>query len=74
LKLNMGKKTKLALIPIMAMACVLVILHNYDKLQLTLSRASSAVVIRFPYVKDFKNPDFLCKSQLQGHRPSAISH
>ncbi|KAF4340877.1 integral membrane protein PTH11 [Fusarium beomiforme] len=42
-KLNMGKKTKLALIPIMAMACV----------------ASAAVVVRFPFVKDFKNPDFL---------------
>ncbi|KAF4446994.1 hypothetical protein F53441_9420 [Fusarium austroafricanum] len=42
-QLNMGKKTKLALIPIMAMACV----------------ASAAVVVRFPFVKDFKNPDFL---------------
>ncbi|KAM0272113.1 hypothetical protein ACHAPA_002409 [Fusarium lateritium] len=42
-KLNMGRKTKLALIPIMAMACV----------------ASSAVVVRFAFVKDFKNPDFL---------------
>ncbi|KAJ4266240.1 hypothetical protein NW762_004221 [Fusarium torreyae] len=42
-KLNMGKKTKLALIPIMGMACV----------------ASSAVVVRFAFVKDFKNPDFL---------------
>ncbi|KAJ4324374.1 hypothetical protein N0V84_003935 [Fusarium piperis] len=42
-KLNMGKKTKIALIPIMAMACV----------------ASSAVVVRFAFVKDFKSPDFL---------------
>ncbi|KAM0343927.1 hypothetical protein ACHAPU_007981 [Fusarium lateritium] len=42
-KLNMGRRTKLALIPIMAMACV----------------ASSAVVVRFAFVKDFKNPDFL---------------
>ncbi|KAH7167098.1 hypothetical protein DER46DRAFT_625040 [Fusarium sp. MPI-SDFR-AT-0072] len=42
-KLNMGRKTKLALIPIMAMACV----------------ASAAVVVRFPFVKDFKNSDFL---------------
>ncbi|PTD01952.1 hypothetical protein FCULG_00010398, partial [Fusarium culmorum] len=42
-KLNMGKKTKLAVIPLFAMACV----------------ASSAVVVRFAFVKDFKNPDFL---------------
>ncbi|KAF4460971.1 integral membrane PTH11 [Fusarium albosuccineum] len=45
-KLNMGKKTKLALIPIMGMACV----------------ASSAVVVRFAFVKDFKSPDFLSPS------------
>ncbi|KAM6513936.1 hypothetical protein FALCPG4_015127 [Fusarium falciforme] len=42
-KLNMGTKTKIALIPIMAMACV----------------ASAAGVVRFTFVKDFKNPDFL---------------
>ncbi|KAM0254600.1 hypothetical protein ACHAQJ_006636 [Trichoderma viride] len=41
--LNMKKMNKVALIPIMAMACI----------------ASAAVVIRFPFVKDFKNPDFL---------------
>ncbi|KAH6673928.1 hypothetical protein F5X68DRAFT_270579 [Plectosphaerella plurivora] len=42
-KLNMDRKTKLALIPLVLMACA----------------ASSAVVVRFAYVKDFKNPDFL---------------
>ncbi|OLN86602.1 hypothetical protein CCHL11_10143 [Colletotrichum chlorophyti] len=42
-KLKMNHKTKLALIPIMAMACI----------------ASAAVVVRMPFVKDFKNPDFL---------------
>ncbi|UKZ74686.1 hypothetical protein TrVFT333_002356 [Trichoderma virens FT-333] len=41
--LNMKKVNKVVLIPIMAMACI----------------ASAAVVIRFPYVKDFKDPDFL---------------
>ncbi|KFA70258.1 hypothetical protein S40285_07899 [Stachybotrys chlorohalonatus IBT 40285] len=41
--LNMDKKTKLALVPIMLMACV----------------ASAAIVVRFSYVKDFANPDFL---------------
>ncbi|KAH7237336.1 hypothetical protein B0J15DRAFT_570212 [Fusarium solani] len=43
LKLNMNRRSKIALIPIMLMACV----------------ASAAVVVRFGYVKDFKNPDFL---------------
>ncbi|KAK6215534.1 hypothetical protein QIS74_08553 [Colletotrichum tabaci] len=41
--LKMDRKTKLALVPIMAMACI----------------ASAAVVVRMPFVKDFKNPDFL---------------
>ncbi|KPM36352.1 hypothetical protein AK830_g10220 [Neonectria ditissima] len=41
--LNMDRRSKIALIPILAMACV----------------ASSAVAVRFAYVKDFKNPDFL---------------
>ncbi|KAJ3955279.1 hypothetical protein N0V92_008194 [Colletotrichum tropicale] len=42
-KLKMDRKTKIALIPIMAMACI----------------ASAAVVVRMPFVKDFKNIDFL---------------
>ncbi|KAF6809058.1 integral membrane protein [Colletotrichum sojae] len=41
--LKMDRRTKIALIPIMAMACI----------------ASAAVVVRMPFVKDFKNPDFL---------------
>ncbi|UKZ61293.1 uncharacterized protein TrAtP1_002559 [Trichoderma atroviride] len=43
MQLQMNNKTKLALIPVMLMACV----------------ASIAVVVRFPYVKDFKTLDFL---------------
>ncbi|KAL7928217.1 hypothetical protein V8C35DRAFT_318684 [Trichoderma chlorosporum] len=43
MQLQMNSKTKIALIPIMLMACV----------------ASAAVVVRFAYVKDFKNVDFL---------------
>ncbi|KAL6809507.1 hypothetical protein V8C40DRAFT_259173 [Trichoderma camerunense] len=43
MQLQMNSRTKIALIPIMLMACV----------------ASAAVVVRFPYVKDFKNIDFL---------------
>ncbi|KAK2039456.1 hypothetical protein LZ31DRAFT_84940 [Colletotrichum somersetense] len=42
-KLKMNRQTKLALVPVMAMACI----------------ASAAVVVRMPYVLDFKNPDFL---------------
>ncbi|KAL7916825.1 hypothetical protein GGI35DRAFT_49796 [Trichoderma velutinum] len=43
MQLQMNSRTKIALIPIMLMACV----------------ASAAVVVRYPYVKDFKNIDFL---------------
>jgi hypothetical protein len=57
--LNMDKKTKVALIPIVIMACVYVCPPRCWSL-LTLHRASAAVVVRFRYVKDFKNPDFLC--------------
>ncbi|KAI1497914.1 hypothetical protein F5X99DRAFT_395330 [Biscogniauxia marginata] len=41
--LQMDKRTKFALIPILSMGCV----------------ASSAVVVRFAYIEDFKDPDFL---------------
>ncbi|GME36641.1 putative integral membrane protein [Neofusicoccum parvum] len=41
--LNMRKSLKIALIPILSMACI----------------ASSAVLVRMAYIKDFKNPDFL---------------
>ncbi|CAM1502386.1 Fc.00g043700.m01.CDS01 [Cosmosporella sp. VM-42] len=41
--LNMDRRTKFALMPIMALACV----------------ASAATVVRFVYCKDAKNPDFL---------------
>lgn len=41
--LNMSKKTRLLLIPILGMACI----------------ASVAVLCRMAYVMDFKNPDFL---------------
>lgn len=66
MKLNMDRKTKIALIPIVLMACAYVDrfcpITNVDRLVLTRDSASSAVVVRFAYVKDFKNPDFLCKS------------
>lgn len=41
--LNMDKRSKVALMPVMALACV----------------ASSATVVRFAYCKDAKDPDFL---------------
>jgi hypothetical protein len=43
--LQMDKRTKLALVPILSMACI----------------ASSAVLVRMAYVQDFKTQDFLCK-------------
>lgn len=44
--LQMNNQTKIALIPILGMGCV----------------ASIAVVVRFAYIENFKNPDFLCKT------------
>ncbi|KAF2147590.1 uncharacterized protein K452DRAFT_217710, partial [Aplosporella prunicola CBS 121167] len=41
--LNMERRLKIALVPILSMACI----------------ASSAVLVRMAYVKDFKDPDFL---------------
>lgn len=43
--LQMHRKTKYALIPILGMGCV----------------ASVAVVVRFAFIENFKDPDFLCK-------------
>lgn len=44
--LQMDVRTKYALIPILGMGCI----------------ASVAVVVRFAYIKNFEDPDFLCKS------------
>ncbi|CAG7558806.1 unnamed protein product [Fusarium equiseti] len=46
-KLQLKKKTKYFLIPLLAMGCL----------------ASVAVIARFPYLALFKRPDFLCKSK-----------
>ncbi|KAH7114160.1 hypothetical protein B0J13DRAFT_590616 [Dactylonectria estremocensis] len=42
-KLNMKRKAKIALIPILAMGCV----------------ASAALIVRFSFIKEYKNSDFL---------------
>lgn len=47
-KLNMKRRMKVAIIPLLSMGCI----------------ASSAVVVRLFYVETFRNPDFLCKSGL----------
>lgn len=44
--LNMNMKLKIAIIPLLSMGCV----------------ASSAVVVRLPYVQNFRDPEFLCKT------------
>ncbi|GME35789.1 hypothetical protein GTA08_BOTSDO09632 [Neofusicoccum parvum] len=41
--LNMSRRTKIALAPILSMACI----------------ASAGIIVRMAYVKDFKDPDFL---------------
>ncbi|KAI0132357.1 hypothetical protein BJ170DRAFT_245328 [Xylariales sp. AK1849] len=57
--LQMDRRVKLALIPILSIACVLVCYHHLVLVSADLSRASVAVVVRFAYIKDFENPDFL---------------
>lgn len=47
-KLNMKRRMKVAIIPLLSMGCI----------------ASSAVVVRLFYVETFRNPDFLCKYSL----------
>lgn len=42
--LNMNKKTKVALAPLLSMGCI----------------ASGAVVVRLAYIERFRDPDFLC--------------
>lgn len=43
--LNMNRKLKIAIIPLLSMGCV----------------ASSAVVVRLAYVQTFRDPEYLCK-------------
>lgn len=43
--LNMSRSTKIAIAPILSMACI----------------ASAGVLVRTAYVKDFRSPDFLCE-------------
>jgi hypothetical protein len=63
--LNMKKDAKIALAGILSMACMLVlpkICTEGDVLTRAfhISSASAAVIIRFPYVKTFADPEFLC--------------
>lgn len=60
-KLHMKREAKLAVVGILSMACMYVIsTETFWRLWLTRSSASSAVIIRFPFVKTFANKDFLC--------------
>ena len=67
--LQMDLKSKILLVPILSMACMLVfpmalILHPWHY-TLNLKSASSAVLVRMAYVKDFKSDDFLCMLHLR---------
>ena len=44
-------------------------LQVYRKLVADWSSASAAVIIRIPWVKTFKDPDFLCTKFLQEYHP-----
>lgn len=58
--LNMNKKAKIAVAGILGMACVYVSYMTRSELSADISSASSAVIIRFPYVETFYDPEFLC--------------
>lgn len=61
-KLNMHYRTKWAVAGILGMACMYVFLLLFVWLPPTdRVSASCAVIVRFPYVDTFRNPDFLCK-------------
>jgi hypothetical protein len=63
-KLHMKKKTKIAVMGILSMACMYVLtVYSRDFRQLTISfSASSAVIVRIPFVQTFADDDFLCTS------------
>lgn len=65
-KLHMKRQTKIAVMGILSMACMYVIsISSFPFFQITdkrLHSASSAVIIRFPFVSTFYDPDFLCRS------------
>lgn len=54
--LNMNRKAKLALAPLLSMGCL----------------ASAAVVVRLAYIEGFRNPDFLCGSLRPLRRPPLL--
>lgn len=51
--LNMSRTTKIAVAPILSMACI----------------ASAGILVRMAYVHDFRDPDFLCKSPVSSSTP-----
>jgi hypothetical protein len=56
--LQMNRKSKLALMPILGVGCI----------------ASIAIVVRFAFIKGFEDPDFLCKRAPNNPPPSPLSY
>lgn len=67
--LQMNTRTKAALAGILGMGCVyvprLVYLPRSILTRLQFS-ASAAVIVRIPFLHDYKDPDFLCESHFFG--------
>lgn len=67
-KLHMKRQTKIAVMGILSMACMYVFfffISGFPFFQITNKRfhsASSAVIVRVPFVATFYDPDFLCMS------------
>jgi hypothetical protein len=64
-KLQMKRQTKIAVMGILSMACMYVFLLEIlgrSKRLTNISSASSAVIVRIPFVRTFAEEDFLCTS------------
>lgn len=64
--LQMNLRTKCALAGILGMGCMYVLFFSWLRIRLSTDpfwySASAAVIIRIPFLHDYKNVDFLCKS------------
>jgi hypothetical protein len=71
-KLHMKRKTKIAVMGILSMACMYVFLSSFHTSSRPLTRgfysASSAVIVRVPFVATFYDPDFLCTFPILSER------
>lgn len=59
--LRMNRRTKMAIVGILSIGCMFVLSAITGGLLLIAYSASAAVIIRAPYLKNYKDRQFLCK-------------